>query len=140
MDSWVLFQLAVDIALFAIVIVYILKDNQSSGAAAKQNQGGDSANGEDQVDLEQLETLMDELARLVMRAEKAAQRIESGLGAESQLSEPTPPAKPKPQVNPANDAYKKATKLIKKGLGDDEISKMVGLPIHEISLIRNMAT
>ncbi len=137
MDSWVLFQLAVDIALFAIVIVYILKDSSPSGAA--QNPG-DATSGEERVDVEQLESLMDELARLVMRAEKAAQRIESGLSPETETSKPSGSVKKQPQVNLGQEAYAKAAKLIKKGLNDDEISKMVGLPTHEVSLIRNMAT
>lgn len=137
MNSWVLFQLAVDIALFAIVIVYILKGNQPSGAA--QNRG-DGSGGEERVDLEHLESLMDELARLVMRAEKAAQRIEEGLGTKTETSTPAAPLETKTQPGPGQDAYAKAAKLIKKGLGDDEIGKIVGLPAHEISLIRNMAT
>lgn len=137
MDSWVLFQLAVDIALFAIVIVYILRDNQPSRTA--QNPGA-AGNNEERVDVEQLESLMDELAKLVMRAEKAAKRIENGLSPETETSKPSGSVKKRPQVNPGQDAYANAAKLIKKGLNDDEIGKMVGLPIHEISLIRNMAT
>jgi len=137
MDSWVLFQLAVDIALFAIVIVYILKDNSPSTTAQDPV---DAENSEERVDVEQLETLMDELARLVMRAEKAAQRIENGLSQQTGDIKPSEPVKNQARAKPGRDAYENAAKLIKKGLNDDEIGKMVGLPAHEISLIRNMAT
>ena len=75
-----------------------------------------------------------------MRAEKAAQRIENGLSPETETSRLADPLKTKTQAGPGKDAYAKAAKLIKKGLNDDEIGKMVGLPTHEISLIRNMAT
>ncbi|VAX20631.1 hypothetical protein MNBD_NITROSPINAE04-2552 [hydrothermal vent metagenome] len=137
MDSWTLFQLAVDIVLFAIVIVYILKDNSPSITAQNPE---DTANSENRVDAEQLESLMDELARLVMRAEKAAQRIENGLKQETETLKSSAALNKQAQGKPGHDAYENAARLIKKGFSDDEIGKRVGLPASEISLIRNMAT
>jgi len=137
MDSWTLFQLAVDIVLFAIVIVYILKDNSPSIAAQNPE---DTINSKDRVDVEQLESLMDELAKLVMRAEKAAQRIENGLKQETGTLKSSAPPNKRTEEKPGHDAYENAAKLIKKGFSDDEIGKRVGLPAHEISLIRNMST
>jgi len=137
MDSWTLFQLAVDIALFAIVIAYILKDNSPSKT---EQTPGDTVNSEDRVDLEQLESLMDELAKLVMRAEKVAQRIENGLKQEAGTLKSSAALDKQTQGKPGHNAYENAAKLIKKGLSDDEIGRRVGLPAHEISLIRNMAT
>jgi len=152
MNGWILFQLLIDIALFAVVILYIVResraplDEEPAAAVEREN-----------INPEQIESLLDELARLVVRAEKAADRIEKGL-ATAGLAEP-----PKTPVNPASppgrpaasgkapggrtaatgsedDVYVQAARLIKKGLPDEEISRIVGLPAHEVSLIREMAT
>ena len=40
---------------------------------------------------------------------------------------------------PGREPYERAAAMIKKGFPDDKISRMVGLPESEISLIRNMA-
>ncbi len=142
MNGWILFQLLVDIALFAIVIVYIIRESGSRrGRRGVENEMEtlDAENSEGRVDTEQLESLMDELAKLIIRAEKAADRIEKGIQAGLADAEPKP-ARGKTAMSVSDDAYSKAARLIKKGLLDEEIGRRVGLPAHEISLIRNMAT
>jgi len=141
MNSWILFQLAVDIILFAIVILYIIRDSRTS------QQPGDGEASVPPVDTEQLESLMDELARLVMRAEKVADRIEKGaIPAADKEGRPVketaqgvPGGGEKEDGKPGREPYERASALIKKGFPDDKISRMVGLPESEISLIRNMA-
>ncbi|MBI4666778.1 MAG: hypothetical protein HY751_10265 [Nitrospinae bacterium] len=155
MNELILIQLAVDVLLFAIVIIYVIRDGKSKAMQEHdelirqiENQTPPS-----QADVEAINTLMNELARLVMRAEKVADRLEKG-ATNAMTAEPAPAragqgAKPAPippaPVNPPQsmldeDTYTKAAKLIKKGLPDDEIGKKVGLPPHEVSLIRKMAT
>ncbi len=139
MNGWILFQLLVDIALFAIVIVYIIRESGSRRGVENEMETLDAENSERRVDAKQLESLMDELARLVIRAEKAAVRIEKGIQGSPADAEPKP-AREKTAMSVSGDAYSKAARLIKKGLLDEEIGRRVGLPAHEISLIRNMAT
>lgn len=138
MNSWILFQLVVDIALFALVMLYVIRERAVESAPQPENPRPEPP------DTAQLEELMDELARLVMRAEKAADRLDRAMPAEQEgMAAPKAPAPPQPKKQPAaksDDPYADAAKLIKKGLPDEEVGRIVGLPPHEISLIRNMAT
>ncbi len=142
------FQLLVDVALFALVVFYIVRESKTPDL---ENFGDDDQKTHEQVDIHQLESLMDELAKLVIRAEKVAERIEkassatnAATGGDKRKAAPTsqPPSGRKSAVgpDPGSELYEKAVRLIKKGLPDEEISGKIGLPAHEISLIRNLAT
>lgn len=137
MNSWILFQLVVDIALFALVMLYIIRERTVERAPKPESPP-------EPPDTAQLEELMDELARLVMRAEKAADRLDRAMPGAPEAKTASPAATPAPpKKQPAaksGDPYADAARLIKKGLPDEEIGRIVGLPPHEISLIRNMAT
>lgn len=135
MNNWILFQLIVDIALFAIIIFYIIKENRPE--TPSRETGGPQV---DQVDIKQLESLMDELAKLVMRAERVSERMEKGINQDPTKDNSYKNRKKTPAPDSGGDAYANAAKLIKKGLTDDEIGKRLGLPSHEVSLIRNIAT
>lgn len=145
MDGWIVFQLAVDAALFAIVIYYVIRE----GKARARERAQINAAKLTRNDIEQLETLMDELARLVLRAEKIAGRIENSAVRKADAdTSAQPQRKPRPMAQSAppkiskseKDTYEQAAALIRKGLADDEIGRKVGLPAHEVSLIRRMAT
>ncbi|MBI5816428.1 MAG: hypothetical protein HZB29_12550 [Nitrospinae bacterium] len=154
MNDWFLFQLVVDAALFAIIIIYVLREGKNRAAAQTLETPEPVISGPDP---EQINALMDELAKLVMRAEKVADRIERAVNksnengatqSERRKSAPAAPAATiaMEQTQPAGspellteEPYVKAAKLIKKGLADDEIGRKVGLPPHEVSLIRRMA-
>jgi len=147
MSNWVFFQLVVDIALFALVVFYIMREGETSDL---EESGDDGQRTDEKVDTHQLESLMDELARLVIRAEKVAERIEKASGATNPAdsgagrkpAEPSQPPGGESGVgpDPGSESYERAVRLIKKGLPDEEISGKIGLPAHEISLIRNLAT
>ena len=111
------------------------------------------------LNLVEMEVLTEELAKLVARAEKAADRIEKGITTAS-LETPSSAVKatpkpesvkvaPKPVASTAlpdsgsvldDDTYLKAARLIKKGLSDEEVGRKVGLPPHEVKLVRKMMT
>lgn len=158
MNGWIVFQLLVDVALFAIIVVYLIRSGHQHKIEI-DDLVSQQPEGEPQVDPDQIEKLLDELARLVMRAEKVAVRIEKGVevaqGTEESKASPAkaetnpPDEKPAsskpgakaPSKNPLDEEqYRKAAKLIKKGMTDDDIGKIVGLPSHEISLIRRMGS
>jgi TolA-binding protein len=116
----------------------------------------------------ELQRLLNELTKLVNRAEKMGARLEhaaqGALEAEERLAKqrdalplpPTPPvaddAEPAPERNKRplripepvpvgngnDETYRAAVKLIKKGLSDETIGSKVGLPPHEVGLIRRM--
>ncbi len=157
MNGWIVFQLLVDVALFAIIVVYIMRSNQQNKTEIEDlvNRRNDPAT---QIEPEEMDKLLDELARLVMRAEKVAVRIEKGVAkggagpkeakASAADGRTTPPkgkpvhGKPAASPSPKNQLdekqYGKAAKLIKKGLTDEDIGRIVELPTHEIALIRRM--
>jgi len=140
MSGWILFQLLVDVALFALVIAYIFRD----GRAARERSFAETPPPApvETVDTAQIEALMDELAKLIVRAEKVAAKLEKG-AAQAPAPQPAPAAQRQAPAEPADydeEKYAAATKLIKKGLSDQEIEKRVGLPANEISLIRNLTT
>lgn len=154
MNGWIVFQLVVDVALFAIIALYILRENRSKAGQPQTK----LAPGMSKEDMAQLESLLDELAKLVMRAEKVAvQIVKSVEAAEKALINPGSVQKPETknaqnetpstadikeetetEISGNDERYAKATKLIKKGLPDDKIGAMVGLPSHEVRLIRQM--
>jgi len=159
MNDWLLFQFAIDVTLFAIVILFIVRDGKSRAQReAEPVQTKETAPMV--VDTEQINALMDELAKLVMRAEKVADRIERAVRnnppvADEKPVRPKQPPPVSPKLPPVKELeqtsaeittaildeepYAKAAKLIKKGLADDEIGRRVGLPPHEVKLIRQMA-
>lgn len=144
MSGWILFQLLVDVALFALVIAYIFRDGRAARAQALAQTPPPPV---EPVDTTQIEALMDELAKLIVRAEKVAAKLEQGAAQAVQAAPAAAPQRkvpaPAQSVEPADydeEKYAAAAKLIKKGLSDQEIEKRVGLPANEISLIRNLTT
>ncbi|VAX20918.1 hypothetical protein MNBD_NITROSPINAE02-1469 [hydrothermal vent metagenome] len=156
MNGWIVFQLLVDVALFAIIVLYIMRSGQQHKIEMEDllNRRNDPA---PQVEPDQMEKLLDELARLVVRAEKVAVRIEKGAGGATtsedaknnqagggkidagKKREHSKPAAKTSSTNQSNEKqYGKAAKLIKKGMTDEDIGRIVGLPEHEIGLIRRM--
>ncbi|MGK7344905.1 MAG: hypothetical protein ACNS63_03770 [Candidatus Nitrospinota bacterium M3_3B_026] len=145
MDRWTLFQILVDIALLLLVAGLLARQRKSSKADAPGPAAEPARlSGEE---IAQLEALMDELARLVVRAEKVADRIEksSTAGSSSRLkdesAEPAPKKKAATEVEDGpvlDDQRSKASALIKKGLPDEEVSRRAGVPVHEVRLIRRM--
>ncbi|MBF0170747.1 MAG: hypothetical protein HQK87_06635, partial [Nitrospinae bacterium] len=77
MDFWILAQLGVDILLFGMIALILIRDNRSPS--------DDDAEGDDELspppaaptDTAALERLLDDMARMVNRAEKIATRLES---------------------------------------------------------------
>lgn len=149
MDNWLIFQLAVDAALLAVVVLLALRDAKPR---AEMETGQPPAPERASVtgpNLVEIEVLIEELGKLVLRAENAADRIEKGIALTGDMA-PVGGAvkasvKPDTRGIPPglgavldDDTYLKAARLIKKGLPDDEIGRKVGLPPHEVSLIRKM--
>jgi len=150
MDGWIIFQLLVDVALFAIVILLVIREGRVKVTEREQVEAEPAIAPQD---MEHLESLMDELAKLVMRAERVASRIDKSLSAKKSVHDsvgrvPGPETEKSPSPRPARatemsqtdrDVYSRAAALIKKGLPDEEVGRRVGLPPHEVGLIRRMA-
>ena len=100
------------------------------------------------VNLVEVEVLIEELGKLVARAENAADRIEKGIastGYAPPAAAANAPPKPGTRGVPPDsgsalddEPYVKASRLIKKGMTDEEVGRKVGLPPHEVTLIRKM--
>lgn len=141
MDNWLIFQLAVDVALLAVVVLLALRDGKPR---TDMENRPPPAPGLNPVEIE---VLIEELGKLVARAERAADRMEKGIasagdGAPAATNAPFKPDTrgdlPDSGAVLDDETYLKAARLIKKGLPDEEIGRKVGLPPHEVSLIRKM--
>lgn len=139
MDGWTIFQALVDIALLLLVAGLLTRERKSAKTGASSAPPPASA-GLSKAEMAQLESLMDELARLVVRAEKVADRIEKSSAAASPRRKDENAARPEEAgESPDPDGQRaKASALIRKGLPDEEVSRMAGVPVHEVRLIRRM--
>lgn len=144
MNNWLIFQLAIDAALLTVVALLALREGKPG---ANTENPPPPAPG---LNLVEIEALIEELAKLVARAERAADRIEKGIASVG-LEPPSAPVKAPPKPDTLNvppdagsvlddDTYLKAARLIRKGMTDEEIGRKVGLPPHEVKLIRKMMT
>ena len=165
-DTWMLIQLVVDVLLFFIIAIYIMRDRKEDDEVEEPETIPELDISTDAIieqgpDVPQVETLMEELSALVVRAEKAADRIEKASKAspdntkipnrknlainlvdntlEAKIEKQSTPQADKGADSDGNYAYTEAARLIWDGLSDDEIVQLVGLPAHEVKLIRNMA-
>lgn len=150
MNNWLIFQLAIDVALLLAVVLLALRDGKP--VADIGNQRPDSAERPPVAGLNpvELEALIEELAKLVARAERVADRLEKGIaatGAGVTAVATKAPSKPEPWSGLpdsgsilGDEPYVKAARLIRKGMADEEVGRKVGLPPHEVSLIRKMMT
>lgn len=149
-NNWLIFQLAIDAALLVAIVLLALRDGKT--APDMENRRPDTVERVPMAGLNpvEIETLIEELAKLVARAERAADRLEKGItatgsGAPDSVSKT--PSKPEPRsVRPdsgsilGDEPYVKAARLIRKGMADEEVGRKVGLPSHEVGLIRKMMT
>jgi hypothetical protein len=143
-NNWLIFQLALDAALLIVVVLLALREGKPG--ADMENRPPPSAG----PNLVEVEVLIEELAKLVARAERAADRIERGIAATGvEPLSAAVQAPPKPDIRKAppdsgsvlgDEPYVKAARLIKKGMSDEEVGHKVGLPPHEVNLIRKMMT
>lgn len=144
MNNWFIFQLALDAVLLIAVALLALRE----GKPDTENPPPPAP----PLNLVEIEVLAEELAKLVARAERAADRIEKGISATG-LEPPSSAVENKTIQKPDtlnvspdsgsvldDDTYLKAARLIKKGLPDEEVGRKVGLPPHEVKLIRKMMT
>jgi hypothetical protein len=142
MDNWLIFQLVVDAALLVVVVLLALRDGKPR--ADLENRPSPALG----VNLVEVEVLIEELGKLVARAEQAADRMEKGITSTGHTP-PTPSTNhsPKPDTRSAppdsgsvldDEPYVKASRLIKKGMTDEEVGRKVGLPPPEVNLIRKM--
>jgi hypothetical protein len=149
MDNWLIFQLAVDAALLAVVVLLALRDGKPQAEMGNDLHPAPERASVAGPNLLEIEVLIEELGKLVVRAEKAADRIEKGIASTGDVvavggaikASVKPDTRGVPPGSGAvldDDTYLKAARLIKKGLPDDDIGRKVGLPPHEVSLIRKM--
>ncbi len=150
MNNWLIFQLAIDVALLLAVVLLAFRDGKP--AADIRNQRPDSPMPPPVAGLNpvEIEALIEELAKLVARAERVADRLEKGIaatGAGATASATKTTSKPEtwsglPDSGSVlgDEPYVKAARLIRKGMADEEVGRKVGLPPHEVSLIRKMMT
>lgn len=142
MDNWLIFQLAVDAALLVTVVLLALRDGKPQ--AEMENRPSPVAG----LNPAEIEVLIEELGKLVARAERAADRMEKGIASAGDVTPDTatkatfrPDTRGAPPESGSvldDEQYVKAARLIKKGVADEEVGRKVGLPPHEVSLIRKM--
>lgn len=143
-NNWLIFQLALDAALLIVVVLLALREGKPG--AGMENRPPPSAG----PNLVEVEVLIEELAKLVARAERVADRMEKGIvSAGVEPPSAVVQAPPKPGIRNAppdsgsvlgDEPYVKAARLIKKGMTDEEVGRKVGLPPQEVNLIRKMMT
>jgi len=142
MDNWLIFQLAVDAALLVVVALLALRDGKPRTEIENRQPPAPGVN------LMEVEVLIEELGKLVARAESAADRMEKGItstGYAPPAAAANAPPKPDTRSVPPDsgsvlddEPYVKASRLIKKGMTNEEVGRKVGLPPHEVGLIRKM--
>ncbi len=150
MDFSIAAQLGVDLLLFGMIALLLIRDRT---APEPDDEERPPVEPPPPVDTAALEALLDDMARMVNRAEKVAVRLETAGKEAARMRQemenrprpaPTPPPQTKAKPTPApkeeydESVYQAAVKLIKKGHSDDAIGQKVGLPPHEVGLIRRM--
>ena len=149
MNNWLIIQLAIDAALLLAIVLLALRDGKP--APEMENQRPDTPPPPSAgVNPVEIEALIEELSKLVARAERAADRLEKGITATGSGAPATATKTPsKPETRSGlpdsgsvlgDEPYVKAARLIRKGMADEEVGRKVGLPSHEVSLIRKMMT
>jgi hypothetical protein len=152
MDNWLIFQLAIDAALLAAIVLLVIRDGKAKGEIENWQSGSPLPPPSAGLNPVEIEVYIEELAKLVARAERVADRLGKGIAATgaattSTATQALTPSKPEtgsgmPDSGSilGDEPYVKAARLIRKGLVDEEVGRKVGLPPHEVSLIRKMMT
>ncbi len=167
-DAWILIQIIVDIILFSILALYILRSWKEDEIVEEEEEPppappvNPTNNGsKEAMDVTKLESMLVEFSVLLAHAEEAAERIENASKfasdtvhdeagktqpitninyvLENKIKRQASAAIGKNGAKDGKYAYTDAAKLIWAGMKDEEIARIVGLPIIEVKLIRNMA-
>ncbi len=142
MNEYIVFQLFIDILLFAIIIAYVVKDG---GKAQKKEMPG----------MEELRDLVDEFQSAVNKSERTARDLDNQLRARRDALEALKVIKPsermeenrseaaaetKPARNMSTDERKRTIKhLRQQGVSKEEIANQLSVPLSEVELILKMA-
>lgn len=146
MNEYIVFQLFIDILLFAIIIAYVVKDGRKDGGKAQKKE---------MPDIEELRELVDEFQSAVNKSERTARDLDDQLSARRDALEALKVIKPsermeenrseaaaetKPARNMSTDERKRTIKhLRQQGVSKEEIANQLSVPLSEVELILKMA-
>ncbi|MEE8484281.1 MAG: hypothetical protein V3S46_06750 [Nitrospinota bacterium] len=142
MNEYIVFQLFIDILLFAIIIAYVVKD-------------GGKAQKKEMPDIEELRDLVEEFQSAVDKSERTARDLDDQLRARRDALEalkvikptgrmeenrPEAAAQTNPATNMSTDERKRRIKLLRQqGVSKEEIANQLSVPLSEVELILKMA-